>query len=81
MDLGLKDRTVLITGGSKGIGRACAEALAAEGCRVAIAARDPAGLAAAATSVRARAAAEVHTIAADLSSLAGIESMIADLRK
>ena len=78
MDLGLRGKTALITGGSKGIGRACAEALAAEGCRVAIAARDPAGLAAAATRVRARAGAEVHTIAADLSSLAGIESTVAD---
>jgi len=40
MDLGLKGRSVLVTGGSKGIGLACAKAFAAEGCRVHLAARD-----------------------------------------
>ena len=40
MDLRLKGKAVLITGGSKGIGLACAEAFAAEGCRVHLAARD-----------------------------------------
>ncbi|MCJ8500140.1 short-chain dehydrogenase/reductase [Desulfatitalea alkaliphila] len=39
MDLGLNGRTALITGGSMGIGRACAEALAAEGCALHLAAR------------------------------------------
>ena len=34
MDLKLSGKTVLITGGSKGIGYACAEAFAAEGCSV-----------------------------------------------
>jgi NAD(P)-dependent dehydrogenase (short-subunit alcohol dehydrogenase family) len=40
MDLGLKGKSVLVTGGSKGIGLACAQAFVAEGCRVHIAARD-----------------------------------------
>jgi 3-oxoacyl-[acyl-carrier protein] reductase len=40
MDLGLSGKSVLITGGSKGIGLACARAFAAEGCRIHLAARD-----------------------------------------
>jgi NAD(P)-dependent dehydrogenase (short-subunit alcohol dehydrogenase family) len=39
MDLGLKGKIVLITGGSKGLGLACAHAFLAEGARVAIASR------------------------------------------
>ncbi len=41
MDLGLADRKVVITGGSKGIGRATAQAFADEGAHVAICARSP----------------------------------------
>lgn len=47
MDLGLAKKAVLITGGSKGIGLACAEAFLAEGARVAITSRDPQNIAAA----------------------------------
>jgi NAD(P)-dependent dehydrogenase (short-subunit alcohol dehydrogenase family) len=40
MDLGLKDQVAFITGASRGIGRATAELLVGEGCRVAITGRD-----------------------------------------
>ncbi|WP_270938401.1 short-chain dehydrogenase/reductase [Falsiroseomonas oryzae] len=67
MDLHLAGKRVLITGGSKGIGLACAEAFAQAGCDIVLAARDAATLAAAADAVRARAQVRVETLAADLS--------------
>jgi NAD(P)-dependent dehydrogenase (short-subunit alcohol dehydrogenase family) len=44
MDLGLDGKTVLVTGGSKGIGLACARAFLAEGARVAIVSRSKANV-------------------------------------
>jgi NAD(P)-dependent dehydrogenase (short-subunit alcohol dehydrogenase family) len=60
MELELTGKTALITGGSAGIGLACATMLAGEGVTVAIAGRDPVKLAAAAAKFHA------HTISADL---------------
>jgi 3-oxoacyl-[acyl-carrier protein] reductase len=54
MDLGLNGRRVLVTGGSRGIGFAVADALAAEGAAVGLIARDAGGLAAAAARLAPR---------------------------
>ena len=61
MDLGLAGKIVLITGGSKGLGLACARAFIAEGARVAIASRSHDNL----EKARAQLGA-VETFAADL---------------
>lgn len=61
MELDLNHRTVLVTGGSKGIGLACARAFVAEGARVAIVSRSQANLDAARAELP-----DVHIIAADL---------------
>jgi NAD(P)-dependent dehydrogenase (short-subunit alcohol dehydrogenase family) len=65
MDLGLKDSIVLVTGGSKGIGLACARSFAAEGARVAIASRGEENLAQAVKALHADGVAP-FTVAADL---------------
>jgi NAD(P)-dependent dehydrogenase (short-subunit alcohol dehydrogenase family) len=77
MDLQLAGKTALITGGSKGIGRATAEILADEGCNVILVARDPANLNEAAAGIRARRQVNVRTIAADLSNDAAVRKVAA----
>ncbi|MBX9846350.1 MAG: SDR family oxidoreductase [Xanthobacteraceae bacterium] len=59
MDLGLKDRVAVVTGGSSGIGLATARLLLADGARVAICGRDPERLAAAQSVLAAANAANV----------------------
>ena len=77
MNLELAGKRVLITGGSKGIGRATAFTLAEEGCDLVLAARDPAALAATAEAVRSRHQVAVETIPADLSQQADLERLAA----
>lgn len=61
----------LVTGASRGLGRALAEALAARGARVAMVARGPGPLADAVAAIRARGG-EAHAIVADIAELAAI---------
>ena len=51
MDLGLSDRVYVVTGASRGLGRACAEQLASEGARLVLSGRDEAALQATAASL------------------------------
>src|SRR5258706_12799845 len=74
MDLGLKGKSVLITGGSKGIGLACAKSFVAEGCRVQLAARDKDRLAQAAKAL----GGDVKTHSIDLRDAAALRKLAAD---
>jgi NAD(P)-dependent dehydrogenase (short-subunit alcohol dehydrogenase family) len=77
MDLGLKDKAVLVTGGSKGIGYACALAFLREGARVAIVSRSEDNLVTAKAQFAAQGF-EVATIAAELSDPAQAQRAVAE---
>jgi len=66
MDLGLRNMVVFITGGSKGIGRACALEFAREGAVLALCARQEDGLKHAAEEIRAETGRPVFTVAGDM---------------
>ncbi len=76
-DLGLGGKTVLITGGSKGIGLACAQGFAAAGCDLVLVSRDAVALATAADAVRGAAQVKVATHAADLGDAGARENLAA----
>ena len=78
MDLGLRGRRALITGGSRGIGFAVAEALAAEGAAVGLVARDAAGLAAAAERLGSRGV-PVATAVADVTDTPQLKRAVDDI--
>jgi NAD(P)-dependent dehydrogenase (short-subunit alcohol dehydrogenase family) len=80
MNLGLTGKVVLITGGSKGIGLACARAFLEEGARVAIVSRDRANLQAAAREL-ASPADDLITIAADLTRADAGKEMLAEAER
>lgn len=76
MDLGIAGRRALVNGGSAGLGKGAAKALAAEGVELYISARGKERLEAAAAEIRAATGATVVTIAADHSTDAGREQIL-----
>lgn len=77
MDLGLKGLRALVTGGSRGIGRRCAEILAAEGAHVSICARTAADVEATQAALRSLDV-TVHGAAVDVSDKTALEGWVAD---
>jgi 3-oxoacyl-[acyl-carrier protein] reductase len=77
MDLGIAGRRAIVTGGSRGIGRACVEALAAEGVAVTMVARTRETLEQAAAAIRAATPATVVTVAADITTPEGRAAALA----
>jgi 3-oxoacyl-[acyl-carrier protein] reductase len=73
MDLGLEGKVALVAAASKGLGRACAEEFAREGARVVICARGQDALFATRDALVGATGAEVHAVAADVSTVDGIE--------
>jgi NAD(P)-dependent dehydrogenase (short-subunit alcohol dehydrogenase family) len=74
MDLGIKGKLALVTGSTMGIGRATAEALAAEGARVVVNGRKEAAVKETVTALSRHGAA--HGIAADLATAAGARKIV-----
>ncbi|MGB7600016.1 MAG: SDR family oxidoreductase [Candidatus Sulfotelmatobacter sp.] len=79
MNLGLKDRVAVVAASSQGIGRATAEAFAAEGCRVAMCARNQQTLQDAAEKIRRRYNAEVLAQAFDVTDAPAVQRFVADV--
>lgn len=71
MDMGIKGKTALICGSSKGLGRGCAEALAAEGVNLVMNARTSSILERTAEKIRKTYKVEVKTIACDVTTVDG----------
>lgn len=76
MDLKLKGKVAVVTGGSLGIGRAVTEALASEGVRVAIVARSVPALEQAAQEISAQTGVEILPVPADVSDTAQVHRMM-----
>ena len=76
MDLGITGKRALITGASKGLGRGCAEALAAAGVDLVLNARGAEALKATASDIAARHGVTVTPVAADITTAEGQEMVL-----
>ena len=76
MDTGLKNRVAIVAASSQGIGRATAEAFAAEGCKVAICARNLPAVEELAENLRKQFSIEVHAEACDVADAAAVQRFV-----
>src|SRR5271163_5183679 len=79
MDLGFADATAVVTGGSKGMGRAVAEVLAADGARVAVMARGRQALDETVEALLAAGAPEAFGVSVDMTDAHSIEDGFAEV--
>jgi 3-oxoacyl-[acyl-carrier protein] reductase len=80
MDLGLKDKIAVISGGSVGIGLAIARGLAAEGVHLALCARDRERLVAEARAIEQEFGVRTHAIAADVAKAGDVARLVEEVR-
>ena len=78
MELGLRGRKALVTGASKGIGRACAEVLAEEGCDVVLVSRTVTDLETARAAIVAKHNVAVRFYPLDLSDSRNVDKLAAE---
>jgi 3-oxoacyl-[acyl-carrier protein] reductase len=76
METGLRNRVAIVAASSQGIGRATAEAFAAEGCRVAMCSRNAAALEAAATAIRQQYNVEVLSEPLDVTNAEAVRTFV-----
>ena len=81
MDLGIRDRAAIVAASSRGMGRAIAEALAAEGCSLAICSRGDAAIERAAREIREGHGVKVCSASVDVSNTAALESFVSEARE
>jgi 3-oxoacyl-[acyl-carrier protein] reductase len=81
MNFGIDGKIALVAAASRGLGRGCAEQLAAEGCRVAICSRDNGEVKAAAREISTKTRGEVLGFGADLSKAEDISRLLGEVRK
>src|SRR5882672_9705216 len=77
MDLGIRGRSAIVCASSKGLGRACAEALGAAGVDLVINARNGAELERVAEAIRRASGVKVTVVAADIATPAGRQAVLA----
>ncbi len=80
MQLGLTGKVVLVTGASKGIGKAIALALAQEGCKVCVVARNATTLNATADEIRVATGAQVIAVSADVAEPGAVDLVLNAVR-